>query len=180
MVGTHLWQGVDHLRSEVETPHRAATSAPSGARLPPTVLLGIKRPCGQLEGIAPRRLLGVAAQQALVDVGHPRLRQVGVGPAVEVPLLRARLPARRVGEGLERLVGVDEVLVPGLGRVLATRLAWVQGSHNWKEVEGLTGLALVLQVVGALLHPKRPGLGEPVLLAEATLPGEVVVCRRAT
>ena len=39
------------------------------------------------------------------------LAEEGVRPAVEVPLLRARLAARGLGEGVQHLVRVDQVLV---------------------------------------------------------------------
>ena len=39
------------------------------------------------------------------------LAEEGVGPAVEVPLLRAGLLARGLGEGVQDLVRVDKVLV---------------------------------------------------------------------
>ena len=56
--------------------------------------------------------------QKAVDLPH--LAQEGIGPALELPLLRARLPARGLGEGVQHLVSVDQVLVAdGRGIVAA-------------------------------------------------------------
>ena len=52
------------------------------------------------------------------------LAEEGVGPAVEVSLLGAGLAAGGRAEGVQRLVRVDDVVVPGLGSVLAPGLAW--------------------------------------------------------
>jgi hypothetical protein len=154
----YLGQAAPRLRPQVLLAGWPA--AARGPRLPAAVLLSVQRAARQLEGVPAGRLLRVAGEQALVDVGDASLREERVGAAVKVPLLCAGLPAGGVREGLQALVGVDEVLVAGLGRVVAPRLP---------------GLALVLQVVGALLDPEGAGLAESVLLTEETLLLEVVV-----
>ena len=47
------------------------------------------------------------------------LAEEGVGSAVEVPLLRAGLLARGLGEGVQHLVRVDQVLVVDRRREVA-------------------------------------------------------------
>ena len=82
------------------------------------LLLRIESPGAELEGGAACGLLSVAAEETLGG-SLPGLGQVGVAPAVELPLGVAGLPAGAVAEGLQRLVGVDEVLAPGLRGELA-------------------------------------------------------------
>ena len=60
----------------------------------------------------------------LVNIESTHIVYEGVGAAVERALAPARLSALGVCEGLSGLVGVDEVLAPGLGRELAPRLSW--------------------------------------------------------
>ena len=94
---SYLWQVLNNLRPVLTGRRSAASTAAAGVAaeaaargpwLPAAVLLSVQRATGQLEGVSPGRLLGVAAQQALVDVVAARLRQVRVGPAVEVTLLK--------------------------------------------------------------------------------------------
>ena len=56
------------------------------------------------------------------------LAEEGVRPTVEVPLLGARLSASRLGEGVEDLVGVDQILVPDRIGVVTPR-----GGPTWKR-----------------------------------------------
>ena len=57
----------------------------------------------------------------------------------------------------------------------ATQTGSSQLCSAQSDLSQLTGLALVLQVVGALPHHEGLGLGEPVLLTEVTVALQVVV-----
>ena len=82
------------------------------------------------------RLLRVPTEETL-RCSLPGLRQVGVGPAVELSLGAASLATRAVAEGLQGLVGVDEVLAPGLGGELTPRLSCntTPGSHCTRHLQ---------------------------------------------
>ena len=60
---------------------------------------------------------------------------------------------RGVTKGLQRLVSIDEVLIPGLGCVVTSCLAWAgYTSYTTQYSRILTGFTLVLKIVRALPH----------------------------